>query len=289
MLALIFQAIILGFVQGATEFIPISSSAHLIIIPYLFGWKDPAITSLTFDVALHLGTLVALLVYFASDWLRLIRAFYRSVVERRIGTDPDRRLAWLLLIGTIPGGIAGVLLESRIEALFHRPGVPIAPTAMIIMAGIIAVFGVLLLLADRLGRQAQDIDDMTLKKTLLIGLSQALAVFPGVSRSGATIATGMALGLERESATRFSFLLSAPIIAGAGLKSVWDVFSGLQTGVVAHTDLILFPIGFIMAAISGFLCIRFLLDYLQDNNMNVFVFYRWALALLILAVALIAR
>ena len=289
MLALIFQAIILGFVQGATEFIPISSSAHLIIIPYLFGWKDPAITSLTFDVALHLGTLVALLVYFASDWLRLIRAFYRSVVERRIGTDPDRRLAWLLLIGTIPGGIAGVLLESRIEALFHRPGVPIAPSAMIIMAGIIAVFGVLLLLADRLGRQAQDIDDMTLKKTLLIGLSQALAVFPGVSRSGATIATGMALGLERESATRFSFLLSAPIIAGAGLKSVWDVFSGLQTGVVAHTDLILFPIGFIMAAISGFLCIRFLLDYLQDNNMNVFVFYRWALALLILVVALMAR
>jgi undecaprenyl-diphosphatase len=180
-------------------------------------------------------------------------------------------------------------LESRIEALFHRPGLPISSTAMIVMAGIIAIFGVLLLLADRLGRHEQDMHDLTLKKTLLIGLSQALAIFPGVSRAGSTISTGLALGLEREAATEFSFLLSAPIIAGAGLKSIWEISSGLRTGAVSHTDLIIFPIGFIMAAVSGFLCIRFLLDYLQEHNMNVFVFYRWILALLIVAVVLMGR
>jgi undecaprenyl-diphosphatase len=287
MLAIILKAIILGFVQGATEFIPISSSAHLIIVPWLFGWSDPALTSLTFDVALHLGTLLALLGFFATDWIRLIRAFYQSVVERHIGEDPDRRLAWLVLIGTIPGGIAGVFLEGSIEALFHRPGVPISPTKMIVMAIIIAGFGVLLFLADRLVRHLQEMQDLTLKKTLLIGLSQALAIFPGVSRSGSTISAGLALGLEREAATTFSFLLSAPIIAGAGLKKVWEMLSGLHAGVIPHTDLIIFPIGILAAAISGFLCIRFLLDYLQSNNMNVFVFYRWVLALLIIVVALL--
>jgi undecaprenyl-diphosphatase len=289
MSAIIFETIILGFVQGVTEFIPISSSAHLIIIPYLFGWSNPALTSLTFDVALHLGTLVALLVFFAKDWLRLIQALYHSIVERSIGTDPDRRLAWLVLIGTIPGAIAGLLLESRIEALFHRPGVPISVLSMVIMAVIIAGFGALMLLADRRGRHEQDMDSLNLKDTLLIGLSQALAIFPGVSRSGATISAGLALGMEREAAATFSFLLSAPIIAGAGIKSVVEIFTGLHTGAFAQTDLIIFPIGFITAAVSGFLCIRFLLNYLQHNNMNIFVFYRWALALLIIVAVLVGR
>jgi undecaprenyl-diphosphatase len=287
MLSTILESIILGIVQGATEFIPISSSAHLIIVPWLFGWSDPALTSLTFDVALHLGTLLAVLAFFARDWLRLIRAFFQSIAERRIGTDPDRRLAWLVVIGTIPGGIAGVLFESKLDALFHQPGVPITPIAMIIMAVIIAGFGVLLLLADHLARHVQGMQDLNLKNTLLIGLSQALAVFPGVSRSGSTITTGLALGLKRETAAKFSFLLSAPIIAGAGLKSLWEIYSGLKTGAVAQTDLILFPIGFIMAAISGFLCIRLLLNYLQKHNINIFVYYRWALALLVVVVALL--
>jgi undecaprenyl-diphosphatase len=287
MLSTILESIILGIVQGATEFIPISSSAHLIIVPWLFGWSDPALTSLTFDVALHLGTLLAVLAFFARDWLRLIRAFFRSIAERRIGTDPDRRLAWLVVIGTIPGGIAGVLFESKLDALFHEPGVPIAPIAMIIMAVIIAGFGVLLLLADHLARHVQGMQDLNLKNTLLIGLSQALAVFPGVSRSGSTITTGLALGLKRETAAKFSFLLSAPIIAGAGLKSLWEIYSGLKTGAVAQADLILFPIGFIMAAISGFLCIRLLMNYLQKHNINIFVYYRWALALLVVVVALL--
>ncbi len=287
MLPTILESIILGIVQGATEFIPISSSAHLIIVPWLFGWTDPALTSLTFDVALHLGTLLAVLAFFAQDWIRLIRAFFQSIAERRIGPDPERRLAWLVVIGTIPGGIAGILFESKLDALFHQPGVPIARAAMVIMAAIIAGFGVLLLLADRLARHVQGMQDLSLKNTLLIGFSQALAVFPGVSRSGSTITTGLALGLKREAAAKFSFLLSAPIIAGAGLKSLWEIYSGLKTGAVAHTDLILFPIGFCMAAISGFLCIRFLLNYLQKHNVNVFVYYRWALALLIVVVALL--
>ena len=282
----IFKAMVLGFVQGATEFIPISSSAHLIIVPWLFGWTDPALTSLGFDVALHLGSLVALLVFFATDWLRLAKAFVRSVLERRIGTDPDRRLAWLVLIGTLPGGLAGLFLEGRIEALFHQAGLPVSPAKMIAMALIIALFGVLLLLADRFGRNQADMQDLTLKDTLLIGLSQALAIFPGVSRSGATISAGLALGLEREAATTFSFLLSAPIILAAGVKSLLGTFSGLQAATTAGPGLAALIAGFLAAALSGFLCIRFLMNYLQTNNMKVFVFYRWALALLILLAAL---
>ncbi len=283
----ILESMILGIVQGVTEFIPISSSAHLIIVPWLFGWTDPALTSLTFDVALHLGTLLAVLVYFAKDWIRMIRGLFKSIAERRIGSDPDRRLAWLVVIGTIPGGIAGVLFESKIDALFHQPGVPIAPVAMIIMACIIAGFGVLMLLADHFASHVRGINDLTLKDTLLIGFSQALAIFPGVSRSGSTITTGLALKLNRETAAKFSFLLSAPIIAGAGLKSLYEIYKGIKIGAIAHADLILFPIGFIMAAISGFFCIRLLLNYLQKHNVNVFVYYRWALALLIIAVVLI--
>jgi len=143
MIITILQAIILGLVQGATEFIPVSSSAHLIIVPWLFGWSDPALTSLTFDVALHIGTLIAVLAFFASDWVRLIKAWFASVKERKIGADPDRRLAWFVVIGTIPGAIAGVFFESKIEGLFHQPGVPIQSSAMLVMAVIIALLGTL--------------------------------------------------------------------------------------------------------------------------------------------------
>jgi undecaprenyl-diphosphatase len=286
MLSTIFQAIVLGIVQGLTEFMPISSSAHLIIVPWLFNWQDPALTSLSFDVALHLGTLLAVLVFFAGDWISLIRAWFVSIWERKIGSDPQRRLAWLLVIGTIPGGIAGVLGESAIERLFHQPGVPIKPAAMLVMAAIIAVLGALLFLADRLARHLQSLDTLSLKQALLIGLAQALAIFPGVSRSGSTISAGLALGLKRDSAAKFSFLLSAPIIAGAGLKSLWDLYKGMKSGGIPHSDLLLFPIGFVAAAIVGYLCIRFLMDYLKRNSTDVFVYYRWALALLVAAVAL---
>ena len=287
MLITMIQAIVLGILQGATEFIPISSSAHLIIVPWLFGWSDPALTSLSFDVALHLGTLAAVLVFFFADWVRLVKAVWLSIRERKIGADPDRRLAWFVVIGTIPGGVAGVLFESKIDKLFHQPGVPIQPQAMIVMALIIAWLGAMLLLAERLARHLKNLDSITLKDVLLIGLSQALAVFPGVSRSGSTITAGLGLGLNREAAAKFSFLLSAPIIAGAGLKSLWEVFSGVKTGAVARADLVLFPVGILAAAISGYFCIRFLLKYLQNHPVDVFVYYRWVLAVLIVIVALV--
>ena len=287
MISTIFQAIILGIVQGATEFIPISSSAHLIIVPWLFGWNDPALTSLSFDIALHIGTLVAVLVYFAGDFIRLIRAWLASVRERCIGQDPDRRLAWFIVVGTIPGAIFGLLLESKIEALFHQPGVPIRPAAMVVMAVIIAGLGLVLLLADRLASHRWDLRHMTWTQALSIGLAQALSIFPGVSRSGSTITAGLALGLKREDAARFSFLLSAPIIAGVGAKGLLEIYSGLKSGAIAHTDALLFPVGVVTAAIAGYLCIRFLLRFLQSHPVNVFVYYRIALAVLVVIVALV--
>lgn len=286
---LILQAVILGLVQGLTEFIPISSSAHLIIVPWLLGWTNPALTSLPFDVALHLGTLIAVLIYFANDWLRLIRAALASIAERKIGGDPDRRLVWLLIIACIPGGIAGVLLESTISDWFHTPNEPIRPAAMIVMAIIIALLGALLLLAERLARHVRKLDQLTLQDAVVIGLAQAVAVFPGVSRSGSTITAGLAVGLERESAARFSFLLSAPIIAGAGAKSLLEIYGGITSGAISQSDVVLFPIGLLAAAISGYLAIRFLMRYLQKHPANIFVYYRWALAGLILLVALARR
>lgn len=282
---LFLQAIVLGIVQGLAEYIPISSSAHLIIVPWLFGWTDPALTSLSFDVALHLGTLLAVLAYFASDWVRLIRAGIESLIQRKIGDNPDRRLVWLIVIGTIPGGIAGILGESKIDALFHQPGVPVSSIAMIVMAVIIALLGSLLFFADKFARHTRSMKDIRLKDAILIGLAQALAVFPGISRSGSTITAGLASGIERPAAARFSFLLSAPIIAGAGLKSLYDVLTNANS--VASQEVGLFLIGFAMAAISGFLCIHLLLKFLQRNTTLPFVYYRWALAILIVVVAVV--
>ncbi len=284
---LILQAIILGIVQGLAEFIPISSSAHLIIVPWLFGWDDPVLGSLSFDVALHLGTLVALLWFFAADWVRLIRAVIASIVERKIGDDVDRRLAWFIVIGTIPGGIAGVLGEKTIEELFHKPNAPIAPMAMIAMAIIIALLGAALFVAERIAKHVRAMNDLTFKDAIVIGLSQAFAIFPGVSRSGSTITAGLVLGLQRETAARFSFLLSAPIIAGAGAKSLLNIYGDFRAGHIAQGELILFPIGFVAAAISGYFCIKFLLRFLQKNSTDLFVYYRWALAILIIAVAVL--
>jgi undecaprenyl-diphosphatase len=285
---ILLQAIILGIVQGLTEFIPISSSAHLIIVPWLFGWNDPSLTSLSFDVALHLGTLVAVVWIFASDWVRLIRAGLASLVERKIDSDPDRKLAWLLVIGCIPGGIAGMLGESKIDSLFHQPGVPIRLMAIVVMGIIIAALALILFIVERRARYTREMNSLTLKDAIMIGLAQALAIFPGVSRSGSTITAGLALNLKRETAARFSFLLSAPIILGAGLKSAWDMFQQYHAGAgFSLTELLLFPFGFAAAAVTGYFCIKYLLLFLQKNSTDVFVYYRWGLAILIIIVALV--
>jgi undecaprenyl-diphosphatase len=280
----ILQAIVLGIVQGLTEFMPISSSAHLVIIPWLFGWTDPVISGLTFDVALHLGTLFAVIAFFASDWARLVVAWFRSVIERKIGADQDRRMAWYLILACIPGGVAGLLFEGKVQEAFHVA--PVSRTGMILMAVVIALLGGLLWLADALARHERPLGKLGLKDAVLIGLAQALAIFPGVSRSGATITTGLALGLEREAAAKFSFLLSAPIIAGAGLKSLYDLAKEIRVGAISQAEFYLFPIGFLVSALAGFFCIKFLLRFLQKHSTKVFAWYRWALAALVLAVAL---
>jgi undecaprenyl-diphosphatase len=267
-----------------TEFIPISSSAHLIIVPWLFRWDDPG---LAFDIALHLGTLTAIIWFFWSDWVRVIRAGVASIVERKIGQDTDRRLAWFLVIGTIPGGITGLLAQGKIEELFHQPGASHTAGAMIVMAVIIALLGVGLFIAERTARHIRGLHQVSLKDSIIIGLSQALAIFPGVSRSGSTITAGLALGLQRETAARYSFLLSAPIMLAAGLKSLVDVLSGLSSGTVVQSDLLVMAVGFITAALSGYFCIKFLLRYLQKNSTDIFVYYRWALAVLIIIIALV--
>jgi undecaprenyl-diphosphatase len=281
----ILEPIILGIVQGLAEFIPVSSSAHLVILPWLFGWTDPVVSSLGFDVALHLGTLLAVLVFFASDWWRLIKAWFRSVFERKIGDDLDRRMAWFLVLGTIPGALAGALLEGKIDEAYHSA--PISQTAMIIMAAALAVMGGLLWLADSLAKHARTIEKVGLKDAIVIGCAQAFAIIPGFSRSGSTMTAGLALGLERGAAAKFSFLLSAPIIAGAGLKNAIDLVGGIRAGSVGGAELAVFPIGFVAAAVSGFLCIKFLMKFLSKHSTKVFAWYRWALAALVLAVALV--
>ena len=281
------QTIVLGLVQGLTEFIPISSSAHLVIVPWIFGWDDPLFRSLGFDVALHLGTLTALVVFFWKDWVRLVGAWFMSIAQLKVGQDPDRRMAWFILVACIPGAIAGLLFESRIEKLFHPEGSPLLPASMIAMAAIIAALGGILLIADRFAKRGRAMGAMGWKDAIIIGFSQALAIFPGVSRSGATITAGLALGLERESAARFSFLLSAPIIAGAGAKSLYDFAKGLGGSAAMSSEWGLIALGFVVAAASGFFCIKFLLDFLQRHTARSFVYYRWALALLVVVVALV--
>jgi undecaprenyl-diphosphatase len=284
----ILEAIILGIIQGLTEFIPISSSAHLIIIPWLFKWTDPALTSLTFDVSLHIGTLAAILIFFWRDWARLIKAWFVSIKERKIGDDVDRKWAWYVVLGCIPGGIAGVLFESKIDEAFHKAGQPIQQSAILLMAGIIFLMAFILLAADKTAQHLRDVKDVKFKDALLVGLAQALAIFPGVSRSGATISAGLALGLKRDTAAKFSFLLGAPIMLGAGLKSAYDMLQGIQSGTgFSGSELALFPIGIVVAGVVGFFCIKYLLKYLQSHNTDLFVYYRVGLAVLIAAVALI--
>jgi undecaprenyl-diphosphatase len=278
----LFHALILGIVQGLTEFLPISSSAHLLIVPWLFGWTEESLTSVQFDVALHLGTVLAVLSYFAADWRRLIAAFFRSVAERRIGDDPDRRLVWLIGIASIPAGLVGVLFDEPREALFHDAGG--VATAMTIIAIMMIVMGALLLLAERISNHTIDLTHIRAPQALGVGLAQALALIPGVSRSGATITAGLFFGLRRDTAARFSFLLSTPAVIGAGLKKAYDV---MQAGGIPQDQIGGFIIGFVAAAISGFLCIAFLLRYLQRNTTAPFIWYRFMVGILLLVLVFI--
>lgn len=266
----LFQALVLGLVQGLTEFLPVSSSAHLVFVPWLFGWDDKEATSLAFDVALHMGTMLAVLAYFARDWRRLIVAFVRSLVERRIGDDPDRRLVWFIGFASIPAAVVGVLIEPRIEELFHDP--TNIRAGLLVIASMMIVMGGLLFLAERVGRRVTDMSGIGLGTALTIGVAQALALVPGVSRSGSTITAGLFLGLKREAAARFSFLLATPVTIGAGLKKLYDLLQ--ESGGIPASQQLGFIVGFLAALVSGFICIAFLLRYLQKRSTAPFIVYR---------------
>jgi undecaprenyl-diphosphatase len=279
---LVLQAALIGLLQGLTEFIPVSSSAHLELAPWIAGWPaNGLLGSLSFDVFLHLGTLLALLGYFGRDWLRLLGAALASVRQRRIGDDPDRRLAWLLIGATIPAALIGFVGEDLINEVLHadNDGVRLA------IAGFLVLGAVALWLADRLGSRRREIDALDAPSAVAIGLSQALALLPGISRSGATISAGLALGLTRESAARFSFLLATPITLGAGLYGSRHLLEASHTG----TEWLAIATGFVAAAVSGMLAIGFLLSWLRHRSVAVFSVYRLLFAGLIVALVIAGR
>jgi undecaprenyl-diphosphatase len=267
------QAVVLGVVQGLAEFLPISSSGHLILVPWLLGWPYQ---SLTFDLALHLGTTLALLGFFWREWLALARAVPLGLVRAEARKDPAWRLAWLLVVGSLPAGVIGVLFEDVIEQHIRQP----ALVALMLIA-----FGLVLWLADRLARRTRGLGDVGLADAVLVGCAQALALVPGVSRSGITLTAGLLRGLDRPAAARFSFLLSAPITFAAAVYKLRVLFRAPPTG----QEALVFVVGTAVAAIVGALAIGFLLRYLQRSSTAVFVWYRLAAGAGILAIALAGR
>jgi len=282
----VWQAIVLGIVQGLTEFLPVSSSAHLLVVPWLLGWESPG---LAFDAALHLGTLAAVLVYFWRDLLAMALAFPRAIRRPyailRSGDSADvmPRLALLIAIGTVPGLIVGILGEGTIDAVYHPGGV--APDAVIVAVAVASIaLALLLLAAERTAQHVRDMASLTVSDGLIIGLAQTLALIPGVSRSGATITAGLFRDLTRVDAARFSFLLGVPIIAAAGAKGFIDTLtSGLDAGQLA-----VFAVGVAVSALAGFVAIWGLLRYLQRATTAVFIVYRIVLGI-VLIVLVVSR
>jgi undecaprenyl-diphosphatase len=250
-------------VQGFGEFLPISSSAHLILVPWLFNWADPG---LTFDIALHIGTLVAVIAYFWKDWVKLI---VKGLSDSR---SPEGKLFWYLVAATIPGAVAGFVLEEKAGTIFRSPA---------LIACMLIVLGIVLYWADRKGDKRIETNGLTLGTGMMIGLSQALAIIPGVSRSGVTMTMGLLIGLTREAAARFSFLLSTPIILGAALVKLPHVLSNpsmITSGFIA---------GMLVSCVTGLASIGFLLRYVQTRDFLPFVWYRFILGILVLVIVVI--
>ena len=259
----VWQAIILGVLQGLAEFLPISSSAHLALTPWILGWQSPG---LAFDVALHIGTLAAVLWFFRAQWAALARAAWRIVVTRRIDTEEERRVLYLI-IATIPGGIGGLLLAEYAETVFRTPA--LIATTLIIM-------GIILWAVDRFAPQARPLGQMRWTHALLFGLAQVLALVPGVSRSGSTMTAGRAMGFHRESAAVFAFLMSMPITAAA---AVYEVPKAIAEGGMGAPILA----GIIASGLSGWLAISVLLRYVARHGFGVFAAYRILVGLAVLA------
>lgn len=255
------QVVVLGLVQGLGEFLPISSSAHLVLVPWLMNW---VYSGLTFDIALHVGTLIAVVAYFWKDWLLLLSKGLTRPKEK------EGRLFWYLVLATIPGAGIGFLLEKIAETVFRNP---------VLIACMLILLGIILYVVDSRGNKQIDVEHLSLKTSFLIGLSQALAIIPGVSRSGVTMTTALALGMTREGAARFSFLLSAPIILGAAVTKIPEL--------IANPAMIdaKFLTGMAVACVSGLLSIGFLLRYVQTKTFLPFVLYRFILGAVVIAVA----
>jgi undecaprenyl-diphosphatase len=262
------RALVLGILQGLGEFLPISSSGHLIVVPWLLGWPD---SGLAFDVALHLGTLAAVAFAFWRDWVRLLEAGVRGAIAGRPLADPDGRMLVYLALATVPGAVAGLVLDEWAETVFRSPA---------LVALMMALVGLVLWTADRRALSGGDPEAISLRDALLIGLAQAVAIVPGTSRSGVTISMALFLGHRREAAARFSFMLALPITLGAAMVKVPELFRG-----GAEVAPILVGMG--AAAVSGFAAIRVLLAYVRTRTYRPFVFYRLAFALLVWALLLV--
>ena len=256
------KAIILGIVQGIGEFLPISSSAHLILVPYLFGWEQ---SGMAFDIALHFGTLMAVLVVFFREWWTLFMGAVKRITKGK--ESFDNKMFWYLVLATVPGAVIGFLLDDIVENVFR--------TKIWLIATALAVMGVLIYLGDRWADKhykiETDFKHISLKQALFIGLSQALAVIPGFSRSGTTILTARLMGLSKSAATKFTFLLSVPIIAGATVLKLPDLELSLETG-----------IGVVVSFVVGLFAIKFLLNYIKKHDFSVFAIYRVVFAIIIL-------
>jgi undecaprenyl-diphosphatase len=275
----LWKAIVLGAVQGVAELLPISSSAHLVLVPWLFGWPDPG---LTFDVALHLGTLAAVLLYFWRDLWGMFTALLRGIATRRPLAEQDSRLALYVIVASIPGAVFGALLDSRIEERFHAENA--SSGALLVIAAALIVMGLLLAVAERVALHRRTLGDLGWRDAIVVGAAQAFALLPGVSRSGTTITTGLFLGMRRETAARFSFLLSAPITGGAALKKIYGL---IKDGGLAADERLPFLIGIVTAGLVGYACIAWLLRYLQRATTIVFTIYRVLLGVLVIALVLL--
>jgi undecaprenyl-diphosphatase len=264
-------ALIMGTVQGLTEFLPVSSSGHLILVPWLLGIYDPFITSLAFSVMLHIGTLAALLLYFAADWVRLVPAFVVAVRDRDVSSDRDRRMAVLLAVATAPALVVGFLLRDLEDVIREQIG---------LVAVMLVVGAAILWLAERSGSRRLLAVDLTPAKAVAIGAAQALALIPGISRSGISISAGLFAGLRREEAARFSFLLATPVTAAAAAYEVLQVVRGGVAGVEAGPVVV----GLVASFVFGVVAISALLRFLRTRSTDIFVAYRILLAAVVLVV-----
>ena len=268
----ILSAAILGIIQGLTEFLPISSSAHLILVPWFLGWEPEG---LAFDVSLHIGTSIAVLAFFWNDWVRLGREVIAGLKQGTLLATQSQKMFWMLVVGTIPAVIAGLALEKTVEARLRSP---------LIIVFTLSILAVILYWAEKRSRHNRSVENFTWADSIWIGLSQAVALIPGVSRSGITITTAMLRDSDRISAARFSFLLSTPVIVGAGILQAWRLANvlGSPTAQTAEADWVVMGVGVFFAAVTGFLCIRYFLRYLQTKSFLPFIIYRMILAIIIL-------